>query len=100
MKYVLHPPLSGFLPRSALTPGCLYARPSELLRLGLLGRPASSRHHPELSSLSQDFWSRIFHVSTLAQALKHTSVTGVTLPSHGVAAWLSKGSQGQDGAQL
>lgn len=39
-------------------------------------------------------------MSTFARARKHTSVTGVILPSHGVAAWLSKGSQGQDGAQL
>lgn len=96
----LHSPVSGFLPRSALSPGCLYARPSEPLRLGLLGRPASGRHPPDLSSLSQDFWSWIFHMSTFARARKHTSVTGVILPSHGVAAWLSKGSQGQDGAQM
>lgn len=42
--------------------------------------------HPE-----QDSRSQAFCTSTSAQGRTHASVTGVTAPSHGAAAWLGKG---------
>lgn len=51
--------------------------------LPLAGHQASSHPGPDRSPSTQ----------ADPQARTHASVTGVTPPSHGVAAWLGKGSQ-------